>query len=338
VRPELYALAYIAPLTVYLGALWGGWGTLLTASIVFLVHPILDRAAVERASLESLASPSPEDPRYLALVRFYPVVQAALLLFLLSRIPQMTGVDFCGCLFSMGLCSGIVGITAAHELIHRPTKVDRALGVALLSMVSYAHFRIEHVLGHHPFVATPRDPASARRGETVYGFWMRSIVGSTVSAWRIEKDRLARLRLGASSWENRMWHYLAIQSLLYASVGVLFGGWGVLFFAGQGVLAILLLETINYIEHYGLERARRPDGSYEPVSPAHSWDSPYRLSSLFLFNLNYHSHHHAVPSRSFDGLRPLDAAPELPFGYSRMVLAALVPPLWRRLIHPRLPA
>jgi alkane 1-monooxygenase len=233
--------------------------------------------------------------------------------------------------------TGGIGITVAHELGHRASRLDRALAKALLVTVLYGHFFVEHVRGHHVRVGTPDDPATAPRGMNVYRFWLRSVGGSFIHAWRLEALRLSRT--GGSAWSLRNWVLTGslLSVALVAAAWLAAGEKGLAFFIVQGVFAFTLLEVVNYVEHYGLRRSR--DGArYEAVAPRHSWNADYTLSNWLLLNLQLHSDHHAHMERPFETLRSMPQAPQLPAGYPTMVVAALVPPLWFALIDPRLPA
>lgn len=243
--------------------------------------------------------------------------------------------EFWGAAVSVGTVAGGIGITTAHELVHRKAAWERGLGVALLAATLYAHFRIEHVHGHHRRVATPADPATSRLGESVYAFYARTVPAQWRSAWELEAERLSRR--GQAVWgpRNRMLHYVAIQAGLLALAFAAAGWAGMLFFVMQAIVAVQLLETVNYVEHYGILRAEKSGGGYETVRPRHSWDSPHRLTNWTLFNLGLHADHHTYAGKPFAELRPEPLAPQMPTGYSGMVLLAFVPPLWFRVMNPR---
>jgi alkane 1-monooxygenase len=265
-------------------------------------------------------------------------VQLAVLfgsLAVLPTLPVWAGLLW---LVSLGYVGGVLAINVAHELIHRRARADRIVGGLLLATVHYATFKVEHVRGHHVWVATPRDPSSARRGETIYRFVPRALLKNTINAWRLEAERLKRLGRSPISLRNELiWWQLA--SLGLAGIAFLVAGWiGVAGFFVQGLIAAATLEVINFIEHYGLERRRLANGRYEKPEPRHSWNSDFWLSNGMLLQLQRHSDHHANPSRPFTRLRSWSEAPQLPLGYSAMLPIALMPPLYRRLIHPRLDA
>ncbi len=242
--------------------------------------------------------------------------------------------DEVGLMLTVGGIAG-VGINAAHEMGHQRAQSERWLSKVALAQTGYGQFYVEHNRGHHARVATPEDPASSRVGENIYFFHYRSILGSLRSAWTIERRRLARR--GKSVWtlRNDVLNAWLMTLVLFTGLVVGFGVEVLPWLIGQAVIGIFLLETINYLEHYGLRRQQRPDGSYEKVRPSHSWNSNSVISNVFLFHLQRHSDHHANPQRRYQALCHADEAPQLPAGYATMVVVALIPPLWRRLMDPR---
>ncbi len=250
---------------------------------------------------------------------------------------KFTTVDLVGTAFLCGQVLGSYGIYVAHELMHRPSRFDKALAEILLVTVMYPHFCIEHVVGHHKHVGTYRDPATARFNESLYRFVVRSVFGGAVSAWRIETERLRARGLPWLTMHNRMLRYSVEISLLNAAVYYFGGIWGSIAFLIHCAIAIFAFETINYVQHYGLQRKELAPGVFEPVSTRHSWDSSHRFSNLFLLNLGRHADHHRSPARPFQTLRLFreHEAPELPWGIVTMFVVAFVPPLWFRVMNPR---
>ncbi|MEX5634533.1 alkane 1-monooxygenase [Parafrankia sp. FMc2] len=238
---------------------------------------------------------------------------------------------------ALGTVTGI-GINTAHELGHKRDRLERVLAKAMLAASAYGHFYVEHNRGHHVRVATAADPASARLGESFWRFWPRTVGGSLRSAWELEARRL-RLR-GRSPWSrhNEVLSAWAYSVVLFAALAVAFGAPALLFLALQAVVGFSLLEAVNYIEHYGLARARLESGRYEKVEPRHSWNSDDVISNLALYHLPRHSDHHAFPTVRYQSLRSFDSAPQLPAGYGSMILAALVPRFWFRVMDPRVVA
>ena len=236
--------------------------------------------------------------------------------------------------FATGLVTGAGGITVAHELMHRPSKLARRASELLMATVSYGHFCTEHIRGHHRRVATPLDPATSRRDESLYRFWIRSIVGGWRSARELDRAWARAHANEPKPWvrPRRLWLGLAGTSVVLA------GADGLAFFVVQSLFAVLLLETINYVEHYGLQRQKRDDGTYERVRPRHSWNASHRVTNRFLFNLQRHSDHHASAHRPHWALRHFDDVPQLPFSYPTAFVVALLPPVWRRIMNPRVDA
>lgn len=243
-----------------------------------------------------------------------------------------------GWLLSTGVIGGILAINVGHELIHKDPKWENRAGGFLLATVNYAGFKVEHIRGHHVHVSTPEDASSSRYNQGLYHFLPRAMVRNFVNAWRLEKQYLERKGRPFISQYNELIGWYAISAALAVGFGLVFGWMGVLFFVVQGLLAGATLEVINYIEHYGLHRRLRENGRYERVTPAHSWNSNYFLTNLLLFQLQRHSDHHAYAKRRFQVLRHYDESPQLPGGYASMFVLALVPPLWKRVMNPRVRA
>ena len=265
-------------------------------------------------------------------------VQLAAIGWLVWAAPGLSWTTLlCGS-FATGILGGAGGITIAHELTHRKSPVARAAAEVLMASVTYTWFCVEHVLGHHRNVATPRDPATSRFGESVYAFLPRTLLGGLTSFWAIERDYAGRR--GIRPWDprDRRLRYLAVLALLHGGVLAVVGPAGWLAFALQSLVAVLLLEVINYVEHYGLERRMGPSGEPERVRPHHSWNSTERLTGAFLFSLPRHADHHAFAARPYGDLRAWPGAPQLPWGYATAVMVALVPPLWRNVMDPRVVA
>lgn len=311
------------------GLLW------LPLAFNFVLIPVLD-AAIGRmpAGRRMIDLPGPA-ARWV--VRAAVPLQAVLLGVTASAVPHLTPLEGFVLALSVGAVTGGAGITIAHELGHRAGRLDRWLSRLLLVSVGYGHFYVEHNRGHHVRVATSADPASAPRGMVVYRFVVRSIVGSLQHAWRLEAMRLQRLGRSALHPSNWVIAGSVMSLLLLAAAGLAWGPAAVGFLVGQAAMAVVLLETVNYIEHYGLRRQRLADGRVEPVGPQHSWNADFIVSNWLLFNLQLHSDHHAHVERPFETLRSIPEAPQLPAGYPTLVLAALVPPLWFALMDRRLP-
>lgn len=334
----MYYLVYILPLLLYLGLQWGGIYIYSVLILVFLFVPLADTLIGRLKNYSPPLSSQAVDkflydwPLYL----FVPI-QWLMLFWGADTLNTklLTFPEKLGLLLSTSIITGAGGITIAHELIHR-RKWARILGQAILLPVGYLHFSLEHIIGHHVYVGTPVDSATARHGESVYSFLPRSVLGGWIHSWKFEVQRLKGK--GRNHWQlqNRMVIYSLYTLGLVFLIGLLFGLPGILFFILQSALSISLLEVINYIEHYGLERKETKPMHYEKVSSAHSWNSGNTVSNTLLFQLPKHSEHHLHPERHYQFLQEDPQGPQLPFGYPVMILLAFIPPLWRKIMDPRL--
>ena len=248
---------------------------------------------------------------------------------------DLTVVDKIGLALTEAMVAGIA-INTAHELGHKRDRLERWLSKIALAQSGYGHFFVEHNRGHHVRVATPEDPASARLGESFWAFLPRTVKGSVVSAWELEREWLARDGRPWWSSRNNVLNAWAMTAVLFGGLAAVFGLGVLPYLLLQMVIGFPLLEVVNYLEHYGLLRQRREDGRYERTRPEHSWNSNNVASNVLLYHLQRHSDHHANPTRRFQALRHFDEAPQLPTGYAGMIMLALVPPLWRRVMDPRL--
>ena len=239
-----------------------------------------------------------------------------------------------GLAISIGVMGG-VGINTAHELGHKKDELERWLSKITLAQTFYGHFYIEHNRGHHVRVATPEDPASSKFGESFWAFLPRSVWGSLRSSWELEKTRMQRL--GKSTWSihNDVLNAWLMSVVLYAVLVAVFGPIVLPFLAIQAIYGFSLLETVNYLEHYGLQRQKKDNGRYERCTPEHSWNSDHIVTNIFLYHLQRHSDHHANPTRRYQTLRSMDGAPNLPSGYASMISLAYFPPVWRRVMDHR---
>ncbi|MEQ1567162.1 MAG: alkane 1-monooxygenase [Myxococcota bacterium] len=325
-----FALIYLVLGVFAAGMALGGLGPLLVPAVVFGLIPVAD-------GWSGLDTGDPPGRRWLhdALLRLWVPLQLAAIAATVVYARSAPAGSALLAAVALGICTGAGGITIAHELIHRKSKLDRALGEVLMTSVSYPWFCVEHVLGHHRWVATPRDPATSRLGESVYTFVPRSIVGGLVSFLAIERDYAGRRGIRWWSLRDRRTRYAVTTAATWAVITGVGGPTAAGVFAVQAVVAVVLLEVINYIEHYGLLRPTNAAGEVVRVGPEHSWNSNHALTAAFLFNLPRHADHHAYASRPFDELRAWPDAPELPAGYATMVMVALIPPLWFRTMDER---
>ncbi len=228
---------------------------------------------------------------------------------------------------AVGMSGGSIGITTAHELIHRQNKYMRGIGVLLLVLCCYGHFRIEHVYGHHKHVATKEDPATARRGENFYFYFIRCVINSVISSWNIEKNILDKKNINTLSLQNRMLHYFVLEIIFLFIAFFIAGINGLVFVFFHSFVSITLLELVNYIQHYGLER-KMQNGKYERFTDHHSWNSRHISANWSTFNLGLHAEHHQSASKHYPLLSQEEKVIEMPANYSIMLIMALIPPLW----------
>jgi alkane 1-monooxygenase len=248
--------------------------------------------------------------------------------------PQHDWVDKLGMALSVGMVAGIA-INTAHELGHKKESHERWFARICLAQTAYGHFYIEHNRGHHVRVATPEDPASSRMGENIWSFLPRTMGGSVRSAWGLERKRLARL--GRSPWtlRNDVLNAWAMTAVLWGAMVALFGVGLLPYLVVQALVGIWLLESVNFLEHYGMRRQKNEKGRYERVNPSHSWNSNNIGTNVLLYHLQRHSDHHANPTRRYQALRDFPEAPVLPTGYAGMIVLTWVPAIWRRVMDPR---
>ncbi|RZS96292.1 alkane 1-monooxygenase [Cecembia calidifontis] len=335
-----YLLAYSIPLSAVLALLWQGWWSWATVILAFGIFPLLD--AIFPASTTNYSESEEKSRlsnRFFDILLYICAPICFVLVYFYFKTIQKGGLatyEWLGLTFSIGVVLGALGINVAHELGHRANKWEQFLAKAGLLTVLYQHFFIEHNRGHHKYVSTDKDPATARKNEWIYTFFIRSISGQYLSAWKLENERLRKKGMNTFSWENAMIRFTVYQTA-YLLVIVGFFGWKMLPYAVSiALIGVLLLETINYIEHYGLRRKILPSGRPERVLPKHSWNSDHEMGRIVLFELTRHSDHHYLASRKYQILRHMEESPQLPTGYPGSMLMALVPPLWFMVMNKRL--
>ena len=351
-KRRLWLIGLVVPSLAFVG--YGGW--LLTGLgawlwigpvVILVVVPAIDLVAgLDRANPPEDLIETLENDRYYRWITylFLPIQYAAFVgaSYLLVRGDPVSGDALAlweqvGLAVSIG-CIGGIGINTAHELGHKREANERWLSKIALAQVCYGHFYIEHNRGHHVRVATPEDPASARLGESFYAFWPRTVLGSLASAWRLEKRRYARRRLHPFRIGNDVLNAWLMTLVLWGALVAWLGPGLLPFLVIQAVVGFSLLEVVNYMEHYGMLRQKVGVGRrerYERVDPSHSWNSNNIATNVLLYHLQRHSDHHANPTRRYQALRDFEESPVLPTGYAGMILLALVPPVWRRVMDPR---
>jgi alkane 1-monooxygenase len=333
-------LVYLVPFSAVAGYMFGGLFTFLTPVAVFGVIPFIDlMVGKDVVNVPENREKELEETRpYRYITWACAPIQVILVMWGLYTASNgnLQFIEFLGLSVSVGVSSGIMGINVSHELVHRlDNKLEPFLSRLMLWTVLYMHWGLEHVVGHHRNVATAHDPATAKFGQSVYAFLPQTVFGSFLSVRDFEENRLKKAGIPVFSFHNRVVVYTVLQALLILFATLFFGFKGLAFLLIQSFTAIFLLEVVNYIEHYGLLR-KMTDDRPESVKPWHSWNSSNRVTNRFLFNLQRHSDHHYKPGRRYQILRHFDESPQLPTGYAGMILLAVIPPLWRRIMDPKI--
>lgn len=306
--------------------------------LLHVIIPSLDAliGADENNPDDAQVSALVKDPYYDRIVKLFIPLQMTANVFahyVVSR-PQVSKLDQILLGMSMGAING-VAINTAHELCHRTSPKDHYYAHLTLMPTFYNHFRIEHPYGHHQRVATPEDPASSQMGESFYEFWPRTVIGGIKSAIQIETRRLKRKGFKFLSLKNELFHGWGMSAAFHSLMLKSFGTQNLTYTLTQALYGVTLFEIVNYIEHYGLKRQKDEQGKYQRTLPEHSWNNNNIVTNLFLYQLQRHSDHHAYPTRPFQALRHFEEAPELPSGYATMLIPALIPPLWFKMMDQR---
>jgi len=349
-RKAGFFIAFILPVLLFAGYYLGGYWNYLTLAFAFVILPLLDQAiGTDKTNIPGDQMKLVGEEFYYRFVTYlWTYVQLALVVwaaFAVSNGRLSTFWYWMGFTLSFSIVSGGIGITVAHELGHKRPAIERFYSKVLLMTVTYMHFYIEHNRGHHVAVATPDDPATARKNESFFTFWWRSVFVGYRHAWQLEKERLKKKGVPLLTLHNEMIWFGILPVLFctmltfivsYRSGHVM---WQVpAFFFAQSLFAFTLLELVNYVEHYGIMRKQLAPGKYERVNPVHSWNSSHLMSNFFLFQLQRHSDHHAYAHKRYQVLHHYDISPQLPCGYSTMILLALIPPVWFNIMNRRLEA
>ena len=339
----LWVLSVLFPLVPFVGMglmAWTGAEWTLWVPLVFLYIfvPVLDHMFPnDRSNPPEQVVPQLEADNYYRMLNHLTVPLHFLVLVAGTWFVAAHDLGWSG-LLAIGLMVGVIsgfGINTGHELGHKKNFADRLAARLVLAVPFYGHFAIEHNAGHHAQVATPEDSASSRLGESIYRFALREIPGGLRRAWRLERQRLQRRGHAVWNWRNEILQSYAVSVALYGGLIAVFGVKVMPFLLIQTAYAWWQLTSANYIEHYGLLRAKGSDGRYERCRPQHSWNANHLASNLVTFHLERHSDHHAHAARRYQSLRHFDDVPQLPQGYFGMFLLAYVPPLWYRVMDPR---
>lgn len=340
-RDLKYLAAFSIPIICFLGISLRGLWTYATPVYAFVLIPFLEVLLPldhENLSRESAESKSKQRVFDWLLYLNVPIVFALLFnSFNAVASHNLMTYELVGLVFSVGIVLGVNGINVAHELGHRQQTNERFLGKLLLLPSHYMHFYIEHNFGHHLHAATPEDPATARYNQSVYSFWLTSSIRQYFSAWNLQLKLLKTQKRSFFSVYNDMLWYAIFQIAYLLTVLFVFGPKVLLFAFAAGIGGFILLETVNYIEHYGLIRLKKSSGRYERVSEIHSWNSNHVVGRIVLYELTRHSDHHYKSSKKYQVLDCHEESPQMPFGYPTSMVLALMPPLWFRVMNKRIP-
>lgn len=336
-----YLFAFFPALLFWISLHANGYAAWICVAVVFGIIPIFEWIIGAKGSelSETQMQARSNDKRFDWVLYILVPTQWFLILYYVDYFsfidPKSWGFTEWGKVLGMGILCGSYGINVAHELGHRTNKWEQRLAQSLLLTSLYMHFFIEHNRGHHKHVATPEDPSSARFNEPVQLFWFRSMYQTWMKSWQLEFERLNRQNQNPWHWTNQMLQFQVIQLTFILIVFFLFGGNGLIAFIFSALIGAILLETINYIEHYGLLRKKTANGFYERVETHHSWNSNHLIGRLLLFELSRHSDHHYKSYKKYQELESAQSAPQMPTGYPGMMVLSIVFPLWFWIMNPR---
>ena len=336
-----YLAAFSIPLMAIIGLIFKGVWVWVTPIFAFVCIPILELVfPIDNKNLEYNEVDTKLKKTIFDWLLYFnlPVVYSILIYgLLLVSTSSLETYELIGLIVSVGIVLGVNGINVGHELGHRQTTNERFIGKALLLPSFYMHFYIEHNYGHHLHAATPEDPATARFNQSVYSFWFTSTVRQYFSAWKIQIKLLKNNNLSFISLKNDMLWFTILQLAYLLAVLLLFGIKTFVFAVATGVVGFILLETVNYIEHYGLLRQQTKSGRYERVKEVHSWNSNHVVGRIVLYELTRHSDHHYKSSKKYQVLDCHEESPQMPFGYPTSMVLAMLPPLWFKIMNKRIP-
>ena len=330
-------MSYSIALFAFIGISLGGFYNYLAVIFTFVFIPVLE--IIVRKSNEKYTDEEKKnrnlDPFFDLLLYLNIPIVFGIFFFSLEKLALASSVyDIIGIILSASIVMATNGINVGHELGHRKSLIARTCSKLLYLPCQYMHFYIEHNFGHHLNVATPEDPATARYKQTVYSFWITSVIRTYVSAWEIQLKLLKVSKRSFFSFKNDMVFYTLFQLSFLVFIYYNFGLYLTLLSIAMSIVSFLFLETINYVEHYGLLRKKEPSGRYERVKPHHSWNSNHTIGRIVLYELTRHSDHHFKSSKKYQILESLDECPHLPHGYPTSILLSLIPPVWFSIMNP----
>lgn len=336
-----YLAAFSIPIVACIGIYLKGYFSYLTPVFAFVIIPLLE--LVFPVDTHNLSSQEVDNKLKRKLFDWLLYLNLPLVYGLLffgiyeATTSTIETYEFIGLILSVGIVLGVNGINVAHELGHRQSTNERFIGKALLLPSLYMHFYIEHNFGHHLHAATPEDPATARYNQSVYSFWITSVFRQYGNAWNIQLKLLKNGKKGFFSAKNDMFWYILLQICYLFTMFTLFGTLGLIFAFSAAIIGFILLETVNYIEHYGLLRLKTKSGRYERVKEIHSWNSNHVIGRIVLYELTRHSDHHFKSSKKYQVLDCHDESPQMPYGYPTSMVLAMLPPLWFKIMNKRVP-
>ena len=335
-----YVGAYLGPIIAFLSVWQGGFWSFSAAILSFVIIPLVELLLGNNQLDHVPPIDNQRESLFFDMLLYLnvPILYGLIILFFWRvGFTMLDTYEIIGMTLSVGTYVGASGINVAHELGHRSGRINKLLAQLLLIPGFYQHFTIEHNHGHHRWVGTLRDPATARYGENIYRFWIRSSLGSIRNAISIEMCRLEKSGISIWSWRNQILQYCIVQIIYLVLVFIVFGSRAGVLAVAIGLIGFLLLESINYIEHYGLLRKRKGEDQFERVGMMHSWNSNHDIGRIFLYELTRHADHHYKASKKYQFLRHIAESPQLPTGYPGSIILALIPPMWFRIMNPKVP-
>ena len=332
-----YLMSYSIALIAFIGILLGGPYVYLAVVYTFVFIPLLElnldqhiQTYTDDEKVNRNLDPFFDFLLYLNL----PLVYGMFFLSLNTLANSNSTSEIIGIILSASIVMATNGINVGHELGHRKSLLSRTCSKLLYLPCQYMHFFIEHNWGHHINVATPNDPATAKYRQNLYSFWISSVTKTYISAWKIQLKLLKISKKGFFSFKNDMIFYTLFQLLFLIFIYFNYGFIVTIYSIIMSIVSFLFLETINYIEHYGLQRQMKPNGKYERVRPHHSWNSNHTVGRIILYELTRHSDHHFKASKKYQVLESVQDSPQLPYGYPTSILISFFPPLWFRIMNP----
>ena len=333
-----YLMSYTIAIVTIVGILLGGGYTYMTVIYAFVFIPALEmllKESNEEMSDEVKKNRSMDIFFDILLYLNIPLVFSIFFLSLNLLLYSSSSFEIIGIIASTSIMMATNGINVAHELGHRKSFFSRTCSKLLLMPSQYMHFYIEHNFGHHVNVGTAEDPATAKYKQSLYSFWITSVIGQYIGAWKLQLKLLKISKYKFFSIKNDMMFYVIFQLMFIYLIYFNYGITVTIYSLIISIISFLFLETINYIEHYGLSRKKDKNGRYERVKTIHSWNSNHVVGRLVLYELTRHSDHHFISSKKYQVLESIDESPQLPYGYPTSILLSMVPPLWFKIMNPR---